>query len=104
MELNIGGTEWVAIIFVALVLLLGTGRMPDAARKLGKAAAEFRRARDEFGSQMGAGRSVEVSGPVSDERQKLERMAESLGVDHEGLDTEKLRREVDSKLGGGEGR
>ena len=101
-ELNIGGTEWITIAFVALVLVLGTGRLPGAARKLGRAAAQYRRARDEVGSQMGAGRSLGVSGPVSDERQKLERMAGSLGLEPEGLDTERLRRKVNSKMGGGQ--
>lgn len=100
MELNIGGTEWVAIAFVALVLILGTGRLPDVARKMGRAAAQVRRARDEFGSQMGGGRSLGVSGPVSDERQKLESMASSLGIKHEDVDTEQLRRSVQSRLGG----
>ena len=99
-ELNIGGTEWITIVFVALVLVLGTGRLPGAARKLGRAAAQYRRARDEVGSQMGAGRSLGVSGPVSDERQKLESMAASMGLDAEGLDTEQLRRRISSKMGG----
>lgn len=99
MELNIGGTEWIAIVFVALVLILGTGKLPDAARKMGRAAAEFSRARDEFSSQMGAGKSVNVSGPVSDERQKLDYMAKSLGIRSEGVETDQLRREVDARMG-----
>lgn len=100
MELNIGGTEWIAIVFVALVLVLGTGKLPEAARKIGRASAEFRRARDEVGSQI-SGRTTGVLGPVSDERQKLERMAESLGLKTEGLETDQLRRQIDSRLGGG---
>ena len=34
--INIGGTEWIVIIFVALVLILGTGKLPGAAKKIGK--------------------------------------------------------------------
>lgn len=99
MELNIGGTEWLAIVFVALVLILGTRRLPEAARKIGRAAAEYRRARDEVSSQMGGGRSLGVEGPVGDERQKLEHMARSVGLDPQGLDTDQLRSKVRSRLG-----
>ena len=35
-SLNIGGSEWMIIIFVAIVLVLGTGKLPGAAKKNGK--------------------------------------------------------------------
>ena len=35
-SLNIGGSEWMIIIFVAVVLVLGTGKLPGAAKKMGK--------------------------------------------------------------------
>ena len=38
--LNVAGSEWAIIIFVALVLILGTGKLPGAARKIGKAVNE----------------------------------------------------------------
>ena len=99
MELNIGGTEWITIVFVALVLILGTGKLPDVARKIGRASAEFRHARDEFSSQMGAGKSINVAGPVSDERQKLDYIAKSMGIKSEGLNIEQLRQAVDERMG-----
>ena len=34
--LNIIGGEWVIIIFVALVLILGTNKLPEAAKKNGQ--------------------------------------------------------------------
>ena len=40
-SLNVAGSEWIIIIFVALVLILGTGKLPGAARKLGKAVNEY---------------------------------------------------------------
>ena len=46
--LNIAGSEWMIIIFVALVLILGTGKLPGAARKLGKAVNEYNKAKDEI--------------------------------------------------------
>ena len=40
-SLNIIGSEWMIIIFVALILLLGTNRFPEAAKKIGKMVGEF---------------------------------------------------------------
>ena len=34
--LNIIGSEWIIIIFVALILLFGTNKLPEAGKKIGK--------------------------------------------------------------------
>ena len=34
--LNIIGSEWIIIIFVALILLFGTNNLPEAGKKIGK--------------------------------------------------------------------
>ena len=70
--LNIMGTEWIIVVFVALVLILGTGKLPAAARKMGKAAAEFEKAKNDIRRQVSPDHTIRVSGPVQSERQKLE--------------------------------
>lgn len=45
-SLNVAGSEWIIIIFVALVLILGTNKLPEAAKKLGKAVNEYNKAKD----------------------------------------------------------
>ena len=45
--LNIIGGEWVIIIFVALVLILGTNKLPEAAKKMGKVVNEYNRAKED---------------------------------------------------------
>jgi len=46
-SLNIMGSEWIIIIFVALVVLLGAKRLPEVARKFGKAAGEYNKTKNE---------------------------------------------------------
>ena len=46
-SLNIGGSEWMIIIFVAVVLVLGTGKLPGAAKKMGKVVSEYNNAKNE---------------------------------------------------------
>ncbi len=99
--LNIGGTEWIIIIFAALVLILGTNKLPEAARKLGKASAEYKKAKNEVDSQINeyTNQKINITGPVQNERQKLELMAQSVGIDPTGKNTAQLRVAVNEKIG-----
>ncbi len=99
--LNIIGGEWVIIIFVALVLILGTNKLPEAAKKMGKAVNEYNRAKEEIKKNLSdAGiQQAGVKGPVENERQKLELMCISLGIDFADKSDEQLREAVQSKMG-----
>lgn len=100
-SLNIVGNEWIIIIFVILVLVLGTNQLPSAARKFGKAINEYNKAKNEVQTQMKdfSGHNLDVSGPVQNERQKLEAIANSLGIDQTGKSTDTLRSIISSKIG-----
>ncbi len=99
--LNIAGSEWVIIVFVALVLILGTNQLPAAARKLGKAVNEYNRAKEDVRNQMreAADHGIPVSGPVENERQKLEAIAKSLGLDAGTESDDELRKMISDKIG-----
>ena len=100
-SLNIVGSEWIIIIFVALVLILGTNKLPEAAKKLGKAVNEYNKAKDDVQNQMKdfTNQNVEVSGPVQNERQKLEVIAKSFGINPIGKTTDELREIISSNIG-----
>lgn len=100
-SLNVAGSEWVIIIFVALVLILGTGKLPGAARKLGKAVNEYNKAKDEIQDNMKGvtEESPKISGPVGTEREKLETIAKSIGVKSEGKTDDELRKTISGKIG-----
>ena len=99
--LNIGGSEWIVIVFVALVLIFGTSKLPDAAKKLGQATNEFNKARKGIESQVNemTGGTVKVSGPVENERQKFEAIARSLGINPDGMSTAELQKTITEKVG-----
>jgi len=99
-SLNIAGSEWMIIIFVAIVLILGTGKLPGAAKKLGKAVNEYNKAKNEIQDQMkeGTEQAPKISGPVETEREKLETIAKSVGVNVEKSDDE-LRKMISEKMG-----
>jgi len=99
--LSIGGTEWVFIVFVALVMLLGADRLPGAARRLGRLAGEYGRARDEIRGRAGEVRGMGPTGPVKTESEKLDAMAGTLGLSRDGRTDEEMRRLIADSIGGG---
>lgn len=99
LSLNIGGGEWIIIIFAALVLILGTNKLPEAAKKLGKASAEYKKARTEVEDQIKGYANVNVTGAVESERQKFETIAKSLGIDPVGKNTDELRKMIGDRIG-----
>ena len=99
--MNIIGTEWIMIVFIALILLLGANRFPEAAKKMGKIVGEYKKAKDTVEKQMKdvTKENIEVSGPVKDERKKLEIMANHFGVDCESKTDDELKKIIDGKIG-----
>lgn len=99
-SLNILGSEWIIIIFVALVLILGTNQLPSAAKKLGRVVNEFNKAKNEVQNQMKdiSNTNLDISGPVETERQKLEMIAKSLGVNVVEKSDDELRKIISEKM------
>ena len=106
--LNIIGGEWMIIIFVALILLFGTNKLPEAGRKIGKIVGEYNKAKTEMQNQVKEysdpnsktnSNNISVDGPVQTERQKLEYMAKSLGINTEDKTDVELRQIISSKFG-----
>lgn len=99
--LNVGGSEWMIIIFVALVLILGTGKLPGAAKKMGRAVNEYNKAKNEIQNQMKevTEETPKISGPVGTEREKLETIAKSIGVKIGEKTDDELRENISTKIG-----
>jgi sec-independent protein translocase protein TatA len=95
------GSEWIIIIFVALLVLLGTNRLPEVSRKLGKVVGEYSKAKNEVQKQFKdyTNYNLDISGPVQTERQKLETIAKSLGIDFANKSDDELRDLISSKIG-----
>ena len=99
--LNIMGSEWIIIIFVALIVLLGTNRLPEVTKKFGKAVGEYNKAKNDVQKQFKdfSNSNLDVAGPVENEKQKIETIAKSLGIDSKNKSEEELRKIISSKIG-----
>ena len=101
-SLNILGSEWFIIAFVAIVLFLGSKRLPEISRKIGKAVGEYNKTKNMVQNELQnatTGYNINVQGPVQTERQKLEMTVKSLGVDFLNKSDEELRNIIASKMG-----
>jgi sec-independent protein translocase protein TatA len=104
--MNIAGTEWIVIILLGLVLLFGTKKLPQLSRSMGKAVGEYEKARAMFRREMeeatqpaGNIKTPRINGPVASEREKLETIAASLGIeDYDGLSDEDLRNLITKRM------
>lgn len=101
-SLNIVGSEWIIIVFVALIALLGTNRLPDITKKLGRAVGEYNKTKNEIQNQITGtyNANLNVTSPVQNERQKMEFIAKSLGIDFAGKTDEELKKIIASKMVG----
>jgi sec-independent protein translocase protein TatA len=105
--MNIGGSEWIIIILLGLVLIFGTKKLPQFSRTMGKAVGEYEKAKDLLRREMEeavestrtGGKLPKIVGPVSSERKKLELIATSLGIDdYSALSDEELRALISKRM------
>lgn len=101
--LNIGGSEWIIIIFVALVLILGTDKLPGAAKKIGRAVNEYNKAKSGIEEHAKNVQEIsdgipKISGPVASEREKLKIIARSIGINPENKSNDDLQEAISKKM------
>lgn len=101
-SLDIIGNEWIIIAFVAIVLFLGTKRLPEVSRKIGRILGEYNKTKNMVQNELQkvtVYHNISVQGPVESERQKLETIAKSLGIDFSNKTDEELKNLIASKTG-----
>lgn len=101
MEMNIAGAEWFIIAFVFIILFFGSKNLPSFSRMIGKAMAEYQKAKGGIEREMSSANLPSIVpkiSPLSSEREKLEIIAKSLGIDYQNLSDDSLRDMVSRKM------
>jgi sec-independent protein translocase protein TatA len=90
---GVGGLEWVIIIGLIVVVFFGVRKIPELARSFGKASAEFQKARIEAKREL---QQMKSEGNIG--REKLEAIADSLGIDYTNKNDDELRTAIEIEL------
>ena len=113
--MGIGGSEWVIIGLITIFLLFGSRKLPDIARHIGKAIGEYNNTKQTLLGEINKvnnntdlfhGNDNEknwhigkiIQGPVSTEREKLEKIALSLNIEYLNIPDEQLRTNILKKM------
>jgi sec-independent protein translocase protein TatA len=87
------GYEWIFIIVIIVVMFFGVKKIPELARSFGKATAEYEKARIEAKKELEQIRGKDKMG-----REKLEELAESLGIDYTNKNDDELRKAIEGAI------
>lgn len=91
---GLGGLEWIIIIALIVLVFFGVKKIPELARSFGKASAEFEKARIEAKREL---QQLKSQGNTVG-REKLETIAESLGIDYTNKNDDELRAAIEVEL------
>jgi sec-independent protein translocase protein TatA len=91
---GVGGLEWVIIIGLIVIVFFGVRKIPELARSFGKATAEFEKARIEAKREL---QQIKSQGNNVG-REKLEAIADSLGIDYTNKNDDDLRNAIEIEL------
>lgn len=105
MQMIPSGFEWIFIVVIVVVLIFGAKKIPDLARGFGKATTEFEKARIEAKRELreikNAGTSSSSSTTTADtaaSREKLESIADTLGIDYTDKNDDQLRLAIETEI------
>ncbi len=96
LQFGIGGSEWIFIIIAIVVIFFGVKKIPELARSFGKASAEYEKAKIEAKRELQQIKSQSNVG-----REKLEEIAESLGIDYTNKNDDELKAAIEIELNKG---
>ena len=92
---GLGGFEWVIVIIILVLVFFGVKKIPELARSFGKASSEFEKARYVTKKEI---QQLKDGTTSNMDREKLESIAATLGIDHYGKTDDELRAAIDAEL------
>lgn len=91
----LNAAEVIIIVIIGLILIFGVKKIPELARSFGKATTEYEKARIQAKKELQQIRtqSASVVG-----REKLEAIAETLGIDYTNKNDDELRVAIEAEI------
>jgi sec-independent protein translocase protein TatA len=93
-----GGFEWIIIIVIIVLLFFGVKKIPQLARSFGKASSEYEKAKIEAKRELQQFKNQDTT---KADREKLEAIADTLGIDYTNKNDDDLRVAIESEINKG---
>lgn len=91
---GLGGLEWIIIAAIIIALFFGVKKIPELAKSFGRASGEYEKAKIEMRKEIDKVKNADTA-----ERDKLESVAEKLGINPVGKSDDELRQAIDRDIG-----
>jgi sec-independent protein translocase protein TatA len=91
------GAEVIIIIIIGIVIIFGAKKIPEIARSFGKASTEYEKSRIEAKKEIEMIRKANNSNNCLS-REKLERIADTLGIDYSTSNDDELRNAIETEI------
>ena len=98
---GVGGLEWVLIIVIVVVLFFGVKKIPEIARSVGRASSEYEKAKFQAKKELNQMNANNAANESSIDREKLESIADTLGIDSTNKNDAELRKAIDLAISKG---
>jgi sec-independent protein translocase protein TatA len=99
---GVGGFEWIFIILIIVVFIFGVKKIPELAKSFGKASAEYEKARIEAKRELRQIRNQDTNVSRNQDtnvsREKLEAIADTLGIDYTNKNDDELRIAIEVEI------
>ena len=84
-----------------VVLFFGVKKIPEIARSVGRASSEYEKAKIQAKQELNQINTKDVTGESSIDREKLESIADTLGIDSTNKNDAELRKAIDLAISKG---
>jgi len=97
----VNAAEWIIIIVIIVVVIFGAKKVPELAKSFGRATTEYEKAKIEAKKEL---QQVKDSGTTNTtaasirDREKLESVANTLGINHSDMSDDKLRSAIQAQI------
>ena len=98
----VNAAEWIIIIVIIAVVIFGAKKVPELARSFGRATTEFEKAKIEAKKELqrvkDLGTTTTTAPTNVQGREKLESVANTLGINHSEMSDDELRSAIQAEI------
>jgi len=97
----VNAAEWIIIIAIIVVVIFGAKKLPELARSFGRATTEYEKAKIEAKKELQRVKdlgTITTTGTNAQDREKLESIANTLGINHSEMSDDELRSAIQAEI------